>query len=169
MRPIVIFGAGVRPDGTPTATLRHRVAAAASYGLARQSVLFIPTGGTPDGRPAEAAIMADLLRAAGVAEAAILREETAGDTLDSVLAVSAMLRRMGHHGPVAVASSAYHLPRCLALMRLAGWKVVRVPPPDVPASRRFARRWYWRLREIPAVPWDLLLLARRRRGGGAGD
>jgi hypothetical protein len=24
------------------------------------------------------------------------------------------------------------------------------------------RRWRWRLREVPALPWDVLLLLRRR-------
>jgi uncharacterized SAM-binding protein YcdF (DUF218 family) len=159
---IVIFGAAVRPDGTPTTTLRQRTEAAMAYGRALPSPLFIPTGGSPDDRPTEAAIMAGLLRAAGVAAPAILVEETARDTLDSVRACSALLRARCYRGPVAVASSAYHLPRCLVLMRLAGWRVIRVPPPCVPASRRFGRRWFWRLREIPALPWDAVVLARDR-------
>ncbi|ACI53130.1 protein of unknown function DUF218 [Gluconacetobacter diazotrophicus PA1 5] len=164
--PVVIFGAAVRPDGTPTATLRYRTEAAIAYGRTLPSPLFIPTGGSPDGRPTEAALMADLLRAAGVPDRAIVVEDTARDTLDSVLACTALLRARGCRGPVAVASSAYHLPRCLVLMRQAGWRVVRVPPPRVPASRHLGRRWFWRLREIPALPWDMLLLARQGRASG---
>ncbi|MBB2202985.1 YdcF family protein [Gluconacetobacter tumulisoli] len=176
LQPIVIFGARVRPDGTPTATLRRRVEAAIAYARSIPSALFIPTGGSPDGRPAEAAIMVRLLREAGIPDASILAEDTALDTLDSVLACSALLRGRGYRGPVAVASSAYHLPRCLVLMRLAGWRVARVPPPRVPAARRWSRRWFWRLREIPAVPWDAMLLLRQRvsarvaaRPGDQGD
>ncbi|GBQ81369.1 hypothetical protein AA13595_0615 [Gluconacetobacter johannae DSM 13595] len=171
IRPIVIFGARVRPDGTPTATLCRRVEAALAYARSWPSAVFVPTGGSPDGRPAEAAIMARLLREAGIPDTAILVEDTALDTLESVLACSVLLRERGHRGCVAVASSAYHLPRCLILMRLAGWRVARVPPARVPAARRWARRWFWRLREIPAVPWDALLLARRRlpHGPGAAD
>ncbi|GAA4490893.1 YdcF family protein [Gluconacetobacter aggeris] len=162
---IVIFGAAVRPDGTPTPTLRRRVAAAAAFGRMCAEPLFVPTGGSLDGRPAEAPVMADLLRRAGIPDTAIMIEATARDTLDSVLACSALLRARGYRGPVAVASSAYHLPRCLVLMRLAGWRVMRVPPPSVPAARRLARRWFWRLREVPALPWDVLLLLCRRRDG----
>ncbi|GBQ26428.1 YdcF family protein [Gluconacetobacter azotocaptans] len=172
VRAIVIFGARVRPDGTPTATLRRRVEAALAYARSMPSAVFVPTGGSPDGRPAEAAIMARLLREAGIPDAAIMIEDTALDTLESVLACSALLRGCGYRGCVAVASSAYHLPRCLILMRLAGWQVARVPPARVPAARRWSRRWFWRLREVPAVPWDVLLLARRRlsrRPGAAGD
>ncbi|MBB2206349.1 ElyC/SanA/YdcF family protein [Gluconacetobacter takamatsuzukensis] len=166
---IVIFGAAVRPDGTPTPTLRRRVAAAVAFGRGCAAPLFVPTGGSLGGRPAEAPAMAALLRGAGVPESAIMIEATARDTLDSVLACSALLRARGYRGAVAVASSAYHQPRCLVLMRLAGWRVVRVPPPRVPAARGLGRRWFWRLREVPALPWDVLLLLRRRREAMAGD
>ena len=80
-----------------------------------------------------------------------------------MLACSVLLRARGYRGAVAVASSGYHLPRCLVLMRLAGWRVVRVPPPQVPAARSLLRRWFWRLREVAALPWDALLLVLRRR------
>ncbi|MFS3136685.1 YdcF family protein [Gluconacetobacter sacchari] len=166
---IVIFGAAVRPDGTPTPTLRRRVVAAAAFGRACAAPLFVPTGGSRDGRPAEAAVMADLLRGDGIPDSAIVIEGAARDTLESVLACSALLRARGYRGPVAVASSAYHLPRCLVLMRLAGWRVVRVPPPQAPAARRLARRWFWRLREGVALPWDVLLLVLRRLGAAPRD
>lgn len=166
---IVIFGAAVRPDGTPTPTMCRRVAAAVAFGRTCAAPLFVPTGGSLAGRPAEAPVMAGLLREAGIPDSAIVIEATARDTLDSVLACSARLRARGYRGPVAVASSAYHLPRCLVLMRLAGWRVVRVPPPPEPAARSLSQRWFWRLREVPALPWDVLLLLRRRREAGAGD
>ena len=160
---IVIFGAAVHPDGTPSATLCRRVAAAEAFGRTCAAPLFVPTGGSLGGRPAEAPVMAELLRRAGVPDSAILIEATARDTLESVLACSVLLRARGYRGAVAVASSAYHLPRCLVLMRLAGWRVVRVPPPQVPAARSLLRRWCWRLREGAALPWDALLLVLRRR------
>ena len=67
-----------------------------------------------------------------------------------------------HRGTVFAATSAYHLPRCVVLLRLAGVRARPVPPPREPASRRPSRRWRWRLREVPALPWDVLLLLGRR-------
>lgn len=160
--PIVIFGARVRPDGTPSRTLRLRVEAAAAFARDCENPLLIPTGGPRDGLPSEARVMAGLLRELGVADGDIMPEETARDTLDSVLACSRLLRAIGHDGPVAVASSAYHLPRCMVLMALARWRVVRVPPPRHPAARSVSRRWFWRLREGAALPWDVLLMLVRR-------
>ncbi|MCE2576952.1 YdcF family protein [Gluconacetobacter entanii] len=168
--PIVLFGARVCPDGTPSRTLRLRVEAAAAFARTCEHPLLIPTGAARDGLPSEAAVMATMLRDLGIAGENILPEETARDTLESVRACSRLLHAMGHDGPVAVATSAYHLPRCMALMALAGWRVMRVPPPPHPAARSVPRRWFWRLREGAALPWDvLLMLAQGRRGASSCD
>ena len=155
---IIIFGAGMLPDGTPSRTLRRRVDAALAFGRALPEALYLPTGGIGRYGGSEARAMADRLLSAGVPAEAMLLEETARDTLGSVLACRAILRRLGHRGAVHAATSAYHLPRCLLLLRLAGIAASAVPPPDAPASEHWARRWYWRLREVPALPWDALLL-----------
>ncbi len=107
--------------------------------------------------------MADLLRDFGVEEGRIVLEESGTDTLSSVRAVARLVR--GHAGPVYAASSAYHLPRCLALLRLAGVPAQACPPPAYPAAPDFARRWYWRLREGAALPWDVLLMVLLRLRG----
>ncbi|WP_408887324.1 YdcF family protein [Komagataeibacter nataicola] len=114
MLPVVIFGAKLQPDGSPGRTLWLRLAAAHAYGEAHAPVLYIPTGGPshPSGMR-EGEVMATLLGAAGVPPDALLVEGTAPDTLASVIACTRLLRQRGHVGPVAVASSSYHLPRCL--------------------------------------------------------
>ncbi len=127
---IIIFGAGLRPDGTPTAALTHRIAAALAFGRGLPDTLYLPTGGVGRHGPSEA---------------------------------RAILRRRGHRGAVYAATSAYHLPRCLVLLRLAGVRARAVPPLDVPAAPDWGMRWYWRLREVPALPWDVLLMLLRRR------
>jgi len=108
--------------------------------------------------------MAGLLREMGVPAARIRQEPTGTDTLSSVLACAAILRGLGHGGgPVFAATSGYHLPRCLLLLRLAGLPARPVPPPGADPS--WPRRWYWRLREAPALPYDAaLMLAARLRG-----
>jgi uncharacterized SAM-binding protein YcdF (DUF218 family) len=107
--------------------------------------------------------MAELLTGFGVAPDRVRLEETATDTLSSVRAVRKLLR--DHAGPVYAATSAYHLPRCLALLRLAGLPARACPPPAFPASDRFSRRWFWRLREAAALPVDLVLASWLRARG----
>src|SRR3954454_13740194 len=89
---IIIFGAAVRPDGTPSPTLRHRVAAAARLGRRLRNPLFIPTGAKGLHGDAEAAVMARQLIDSGFAKTAIVREETGTDTLSSVRAVIPIVR-----------------------------------------------------------------------------
>lgn len=159
---IVMFGAGVRADGSPTPTLSRRIDAALRFGEALPvAPLYLPSGAIGRHGPAEASVMADALRRAGVPDARILIEDTARDTLDSVFACRVILRRIGHAGPVYAASSAYHLPRCVLLLRLAGLPARAVPPPPEAAAQGVLRRWRWRLREVPALPWDALLLLGR--------
>lgn len=154
---IVIFGAAVRRDGSPSTTLRYRVEAAVSFGRRFHSPLFIPTGAKGRYGEEEARVMSRLLQENGYPPAAILREESGTDTLSSACAVTRIIRRLPY-APVFVCSSAYHLPRCLLLLHLAGVAVQSCPPPPVPAAASRWRCWYWRLREAPALPYDTLLM-----------
>jgi len=112
--------------------------------------------------------MTGLLRSLGVPAGRIRQEPTGTDTLSSVLACAAVLRGLGHGGgdPVWAATSGYHLSRCLLLLRLAGFAARPVPPP--PASAGWGARWYWRLREVPALPYDAMLLGWARLRGRVG-
>lgn len=154
---IIIFGAAVRPDGSPSGAMRDRVAAAARFGAGLQQPWFMPTGGVGRFGPAEAEVMAGLLRGHGVPGERIVPEPTGRNTIGSVRACAALLH--GRDGPVYAASSAYHLPRCVLLLRLAGLKARACPPPHGPASVSWMKRWYWRLREVPAVLVDAVLIA----------
>ena len=151
---IIIFGAAVRPDGSASPTLRRRVEAAARFGARLPAPLFIPTGAKGRFGAAESTVMAGLLRQSGVPAARILEEPTGTDTLSSALACVALLRRRGHAGPVFAATSRFHLPRCLLILRLSGVPARPVPIGGSRGTAGWAKRWYWRLREVPAIPYD---------------
>ena len=154
---IVIFGAAVRPDGSPSMTLLRRVQAAAVFGRRlHPPPLFMPTGGVGRHGPSEASVMRDLLLDLGVPPERIALEETATDTLSSVRAVRALLH--GRRGRVYAATSTYHLARCVLLLRLAGLRARAARPPPFPAARSLRKRWYWRLREAAALPVDAAIL-----------
>ena len=158
---IVIFGAALWPGGVPSPALVRRVAAALRFGATLENPLFLPTGGVGRHGPAEARVMADMLTRAGVPADAILVEDTARDTTDSVLACRRLLRNWP--GPVFAATSDYHLPRCLLLLRLAGIRARACPPP--PPTERTALRAWQIGREMLGVPYDAwLMLWWRMRG-----
>ena len=164
---VVIFGAAVQSDGQPSTTLRWRVEAAIAFGARFAAPLFVPTGGVGRFGPSEAAVMAALLRHAHVPSDRILLEETGTDTLSSARAVAALLRTHAVTAPVFAASSRYHQPRCVLLLRLLGVPARAAMPPVVPAATRWWRRGYWWLREVPAIPYDATLaMLLRLRGRG---
>lgn len=153
---MIIFGAAVRPGGAPSGALRGRVEAAMATGRRLPDPLYMPTGGQGRHGPPEAAVMARLLRDAGVAADAIVPEPTGRNTIRSVRACAALLGRSS--APVYVATSLYHMPRCVVLLRLAGLRARPGCSPPGRASARWGKRWYWRLREVPAIPVDAAIL-----------
>jgi uncharacterized SAM-binding protein YcdF (DUF218 family) len=155
---IVIFGAAVRPDGQPSTTLLHRVEAAAGFGARFTAPLFIPTGAVGRYGASEASVMARLLEARNVPPTRIKLEETGTDTLSSVRAVRQMLTELPPGAPVYAATSGFHLPRCVLLMRLAGVPARAAPPPPYPAAPQLLLRGYWWLREAAALPYDAILM-----------
>ena len=102
--------------------------------------------------------MAALLEGRGVTPERILLEETGTDTLSSARAVAALLRDGRLCGPVFAASSLYHLPRCVILLRLLGVPARAAVPPVVRAATHWWRRCYWWLREMLALPYDVALV-----------
>ena len=154
----MIFGAAVLADGGPSQTLRRRVEAAVRFGRRLETPpLYVPTGAVGRHGSSEAAVMTTLLRDMDVAADDILAEHTGTDTLSSGRAVAALLR--GWEGPVLAASSGYHIPRCVAVLRMLGLRAR--PGPRALPSPGF-RDWRWRLRELPAIPYDAALAAWHR-------
>lgn len=136
--------------------MRARVQAAVACGRRIGDAVFMPTGGQGRYGRVEAEVMTELLLEAGVSRERILPETTGTNTIRSARACARRLRGRGVR--VYVATSAYHLVRCVLLLRLAGLRAYPCRPAPVPASARWAKRWYWRLREIPAVPVDTALI-----------
>ena len=152
---VIIFGAAVRADGTPSGALADRVRAAARFGVTVPEVRYMPTGGQGRHGPPEWEVMTRLLIEHGVRRVQIEPEMTGRNTLGSVRACA---RKLPAGCRVYAATSAYHLPRCLVLLRLAGFEALACPPPHGPASARASRRWFWRLREVVALPVDAALM-----------
>ncbi len=94
----------------------------------------------------------------GVPAERIRLEETGTDTLSSVRAVRDLIGNTTIAGRVYAATSGYHLPRCVLLLRLAGVAAHACPPPAFPAALKLRTRWFWRLRECAAIPVDAALM-----------
>jgi uncharacterized SAM-binding protein YcdF (DUF218 family) len=156
---IVIFGAAVRADGRPSASLARRI----GYGLRAWRELGDPilcSGAAGRYGPSEAWVMAAELKREGVPAERIFLDEDSRDTFQSVIAAARFVKARGL-SRCMVCSDAYHVPRIRLLLAVLGVKTVVGPVPAGPAGGW--RHWLrMSLREALAIPYDLALVLVRR-------
>jgi uncharacterized SAM-binding protein YcdF (DUF218 family) len=155
---LVIFGAAVRADGSPSGSLQRRCDTALRAGRGLHSPLYLATGGVGHHGPAEALVMRDILAAAGIDAQHILVETESGDTLQSVRHCTRLLRQRGGVRQLLVCSSSYHNPRCVWLLRLAGFRCDAAASPSDRPYIGWGKWLRYSLKELLATPWDLTIL-----------
>ena len=148
---VVVLGAGIRADGTPTRLLARRI----DRGIeelqhAEKEAPLVLTGGQgPDEVIPEAESMADYALAHGVDESRIVREATSTSTLENLRNARQLLIRRDIESDVVVVTSGYHAPRAANTMRQAPLAGRVVPSHTHPAYLPAAL-----LRETLAVLWQ---------------
>ena len=148
---IVVFGAGVRPDGSASETLARRVGYALAAAEADPGATLFCSGAQGRYGPPEAVVMGDLLRR-HVAPGRLHLDTESRDTLETVRRAAAFYRAGGYRRLIA-ATDNYHDPRVRMLFALYGVRSRRIP-----FTQRGGRRLIWRmrLREAAALPYDLV-------------
>lgn len=158
---IVIFGAAVREGGHPSPALARRIA----YGLLAahgSQAPIVCSGAAGRFGPSEALVMAQALKADGVAPGRLVLDEESRDTLQSVLFAARFLRRQGLARCI-VCSDGYHLPRIRLLLGALGVATEAGPVRRGPVGSK--RHWLRMvLREALAIPYDLAIVLARRPG-----
>jgi uncharacterized SAM-binding protein YcdF (DUF218 family) len=107
---ILVFGAGVAPDGTPSSALKDRVATACELYHQGLSSRMVFSGGPGRGSVTEPEAMKTLAVAMGVPESAILLDECGFNTRSSIRNVTSLAGANRWSSVIAV-SHFYHLPR----------------------------------------------------------
>lgn len=158
---LVIFGAAVRANGTPSGTLMRRIDGAVAAGHRVTNPCYMPTGGKGATGFVEAEVMRDMLIAQGVAPEAIMMEPHARDTLESIRLCDVLLRAADDVETVIPCTSRYHILRCATLLRLRGWKVRTMPMPGDAGLLPWRKLLWYYLKEILALPYDMVLLMAR--------
>ncbi len=161
MTVAIVLGAAVWADG-PSPTLRRRVMAAAALWHDGAVTHVVCCGGLGRHPPAEAVVMRDVLRAAGVPDAAILIEDRSTTTEENLAFALPLLAGLGAR-TVIVVTDWYHAPRARMTARRMGLDAGSRSPPLRGARWRVQVRQA--VREVPALVaywWRL----RRWRGDG---
>ncbi len=160
---IVVPGAKVRADGSPSPALARRIAAAAAAQRAT-GLPVIVSGAAAGPGPSEAAAMRDGLVARGVPAAAITLDEAARSTFENALNAGRIMRARGWRRALVV-SEPYHAPRAVLTLRLLGVAATAAPT-DPDGARLGPLTAFLRLREGLAMPAGLArALAWRFRHG----
>jgi uncharacterized SAM-binding protein YcdF (DUF218 family) len=152
---ILMLGAGVHHDGTPSPALRARVDQAARLYDAGYAPLIALTGGSIDGKPAEALVAYQVLIEQGIPPDAILLEDQSQTTAQNVRYITPLLKERGVRS-ILLVTSPFHIWRARAMIGDAGFTVLVSPPPDDPAESQPQVRLWYVTREIGA--WFLYQL-----------
>lgn len=116
---IIVLGAQVKADGTPSVALERRLTAALeSYHEDRQLIIVCGAQGANEPRP-EGDVMRDWLLARGVPETDILKETKSLNTRENLRYAKALMKEHGLTQALVVTSD-YHVARALVLCRQEG-------------------------------------------------
>ena len=129
---IIVLGAQVKADGTPSVQLSWRLdAAAEAYRNKPVPVVVCGAQGSDEPMP-EAAAMRDVLMEKGVSDEMILMDPDSTDTRQNLNNAKILLSGMENVRKVLVVSSDYHVPRALALAEDMGFEAIGLGSPCKP-------------------------------------
>lgn len=132
---ILVLGARVNPDGTPSAALIRRVEHSVKLARMDARTCLVLSGGGVGPRP-EAALAKEICIRLGLDPEQIFLESKSATTVENIFMTRALLpRRTG----ITLVTDAYHLPRACLLARLAGLSVRPSAPPGRPRAPKLMK------------------------------
>ena len=149
----IVFGAGLQPDGSPSAYLAARLDLAMELYRAGKVRVLLVSGSNPEKSYNEPAAMRTYLVAHGIPEDKVVADYAGADTYGTCVRA---IRIFGVSKAILV-SQGYHLPRAITTCRLVGVDAVGVG--DQTVREQWDDLWQkFSLREIPAyykMAWDV--------------
>ena len=128
---IIVLGAQVKEDGTPSVALERRLnAALESYQADRQLIIVCGAQGGNEPRP-EGDVMRDWLLARGVPGEDVVAETESFNTRENLTYAKAIMESRGLKNALVVTSD-YHVARALTLCRQVGISAVGKGSPSKP-------------------------------------
>ena len=147
---IIVLGAQIKPDGTPSVQLGWRLEAAAEA-YRKKPVPVVVCGARGKDEPmTEAEGMKKYLTGKGIPEKDILEDPASFNTRQNLKNAAALLADMSNVQRVLIVTSDYHVPRSLALAKDLGFSAYGLGSPCKPEywiknHAREALAWckYW--------------------------
>lgn len=153
---IVVLGARVREDGSPSPTLRARAAQGAALYKRGLAPIIVFSGGIGVYAPSEASVAAKVAQSNGVPAENCVLEENSHSTRENARFTAQLLRARGI-SEVIVVSDPYHLRRARWLFEHEGLTVTTSPALEAERHRSASLRAMWTVREIFSLVKDITL------------
>ena len=151
----IVFGAGLRRNGTPSAVLGDRVRTAVQLYKEDKISKILMSGSTNDLHHDEAAAMKNMAVQLGVDPEDILMDQGGTRTFETCRRA----KEVFNVDNVILVSQSFHLPRALSICHAMGLDAIGVSA-DLRSYGSFSAK-FWQLREIPATfvaLWEAYLL-----------
>ncbi|MGE5654659.1 MAG: YdcF family protein [Bacillota bacterium] len=136
---IVVLGAAVWPGGQPSPALLDRANHGAELYRRAKAHQIIVSGGVGKNPPSEAQVAAEIMKAAGIPEEALILDESAYNTWSSAKAVAELAQARGITSLILV-SDGFHLARSRAIFEDFGFEV-QLSAPHNPNAAIGSYRW----------------------------
>lgn len=146
---IVVLGARVQPDGSPSPTLKARAEHAAKLFKRGLAPTLIFSGGVGDFGNSEASVARDVVVKLGVPPEACLLEEDSHSTKQNAQFTARLMRERALKSVIVVTDPS-HLPRAKRLFSDEQLTVTGSPVMNAPRHVEPSERLYWTLREVAA-------------------
>ncbi len=116
---VIVLGAGIKEDGSPTLSLRNRLERSITYAAEHPDATIIVSGGQGSNEPMpEAQAMARFLKDRGVAPERILLEDKSTSTMENFQYSKALI---GEQREIAFITNDFHIFRSCILARRNGF------------------------------------------------
>ena len=152
---IIVLGAQVKPDGSPSVQLGWRLDAAYEAYQKKQVPVVVCGAQGKDEPVTEAAAMKAYLTDKGIQEKEILTDPESFNTRQNLINAAALLKESGNIKRVLIVTSDYHVPRSMALARDLGFEASGLGSPCKPEywiknHAREALAWckYWSVKYL---------------------
>lgn len=149
---IIVLGSQVHADGQPSFSLRARTQRAIQLYQAGYAPTLFLTGGLGRFPPSEAQVMRRLALAAGVPDSALVLDETATSTQESMQTAARVARERGWR-TVLVVSDPFHMLRSRQMARDAGLDAYGAPAYQSQLYTVAYLRRFYTAREAVALLW----------------
>ncbi len=150
----IVFGAGLRKDGSPTPVLRDRIVTAVELYKSGKIQKILMSGDSRSGSYSEPYSMAALAQEYGIPTEDIIFDFKGRSTFDTCFHAKELCAQE----PILLVTQSFHLPRAIFICNQLGLKGI-----GVSADRRKYRlssQIFWQIREIPATTaalWEVLI------------